>query len=281
MIIASIPSPSSGVIELGPLPLRAYGFLIALGVLAAVAIAQRRWDAKGGGPEDFTTIAMWAVPAGLVGGRLYHVVTDNQKFRGNWIEALYIWNGGLGIWGAVAGGVLGGLWVARREGLEILPMLDAVAPALAVAQAIGRFGNYFNQELFGRPTDLPWGLEIDVNHRPSDYLDFETFHPTFLYESLWNLALAGFLIFVGQRLLRDFSPGRLFGLYMIGYTLGRLWIELVRVDPANKILGQRINVWTSLIIMFAGAVIVWSGRPSRESDGSIDKEVASSDNSQQ
>ncbi|MFV1989187.1 MAG: prolipoprotein diacylglyceryl transferase [Acidimicrobiales bacterium] len=261
MLISAIPSPSTGVIEVGPLNFRAYGFLIAIAVLVAVWITQRRWVARGGKADDITLLAMWTVPAGLVGARLYHVITDNQKFRGNWDDAFYIWKGGLGIWGAVAGGVLAGWWVARREGWSFGLLLDSVAPALAVAQAIGRFGNYFNQELYGRPSTLPWALRIDVENRSAQYVDFETFHPTFLYEALWNLALAAFLVFVGERLLKNYRAGRLFGLYMVGYTIGRLFIELMRSDRANEIFGQRVNVWTSLFIMAAGAFYIWTGRP--------------------
>ncbi len=266
MLISAIPSPATGILQIGPLPFRAYGFLIAFGVITAVWITQRRWSARGGDPDDITKLAMWVVPAGLVGGRLYHVITDNQKFRGNWGEAFLVYKGGLGIWGAVAAGVLAGWYVARREGWNFGLLLDSVAPALAVAQAIGRFGNYFNQELFGRPSNLPWALEISVENRPRAYVEFETFHPTFLYEALWNLALAAFLVFVGDRLMKNFRAGRVFGLYMIGYTIGRLFIELVRIDKANVIFGQRVNVWTSLFVMAAGALFVWSGRPRKNDE---------------
>jgi prolipoprotein diacylglyceryl transferase len=195
----SIPSPRNGAIALGPLELRAYGLMIALDVLAAVALARRRWSARGGNPDDITAIAMWAVPAGLVGARLYHVATDWHRFEGRWWHTLAIWEGGLGIPGGLVGGVVAGVWVARRRGLPVAPLLDVAAPAILVAQAIGRFGNWFNQELFGRPTGLPWGLEIDPAHRPPDFADVATFHPTFLYEATWNLALAAVLIAVERR----------------------------------------------------------------------------------
>jgi phosphatidylglycerol---prolipoprotein diacylglyceryl transferase len=261
VLISAIPSPSTGILQVGPLPFRAYGFLIAFGVIIGVWITQKRWKDRGGDPDDITQLAMWVVPGGLIGARIYHVITSNQKFRGNWGEVFLIWKGGLGIWGAVAGGVLAGWYVAHREGWNLGLLLDAAAPGLAVAQAIGRFGNYFNQELFGRPSDLPWALEIAPSNRPAEYAEFATFHPTFLYEALWNLALAAFLVLVGDRLVKNFKPGRVFGLYMIGYTFARLFIELVRIDEANVIFGQRVNVWTSLVVMAGGAMFVWTGRP--------------------
>ena len=257
-MISSIPSPSSGSFHLGPLQLRAYGLMIALGVFAAIEIARHRWKERGGDPDAITTIALWAVPAGLVGARIYHVITDNELYRGRWLDAFKIWNGGLGIWGGVAAGVLVGAIVARRKGYDIPTLLDCVAPALPVAQAIGRLGNYFNQELFGGPSNLPWGLEIDPAHRPVGYEHTATFHPTFLYEALWNLALAALIIWVIPRVLPRLKTGRLFVVYIAGYTLGRLFVELMRVDPANRILGQRVNVWVSLIVLVcAVGYLIW------------------------
>jgi prolipoprotein diacylglyceryl transferase len=194
---------------------------------------------------------VWAVPAGLVGARAYHVITDPQLFRGHWHTVLYVWEGGLGIWGGIAVGVVVGLWVGRRRGLPSLPLLDCVAPALALAQAIGRWGNYWNQELFGGPTSLPWGLEIDASKRPAGYEQQATFHPTFLYESLWNLALCAFLLWLDRRV--RLRPGRLFVVYVAGYTFIRFFVERLRIDPANTILGLRVNEWTAAIV-FAGAV---------------------------
>ena len=258
MVIASIPSPSSGGFHIGPLQLRAYGLMIALGVFAAIEIARQRWKERGGDPDAITTIALWAVPAGLVGARIYHVITDNELYRGHWLDAFKVWNGGLGIWGGVAAGVLVGAIVARRKGYDIPILLDCVAPALPVAQAIGRLGNYFNQELFGGPTSLPWGLEIDPAHRPVGYEHTATFHPTFLYEALWNLALAALIIWVIPRLLPRLRTGRLFVVYIAGYTLGRLFVELMRVDPANRILGQRVNVWVSLLVLLVAiGYLIW------------------------
>lgn len=273
MLYGSIPSPSSGSISLGPLELRAYGLMIALGVVAAVWLAQKRWADKGQNPEDISAIAIWAVPAGLVGARLYHVATDWKRYSGNWGDVFAIWNGGLGIPGGMALGVIVGLWVARRRGLSVPLILDAATPALPLAQAIGRLGNWFNQELFGGPTNLPWGLEIDAAHRPQRYMQFETFHPTFLYEALWNLALCTFLIWV-ERTGR-LKVGRLFPLYVLGYFVARLGLEMLRSDPASLILGVRINIWTAAIGIAVGAWFVVRGL-TKSKDSEADS-VASND----
>lgn len=263
-LLASIPSPSSGSVSLGPVDLRGYGLMIALGVVAAVWLAQRRWAGKGGDPEEIVTIAMFAVPAGLVGARLYHVLTDWQNYQGRWGDTIKIWEGGLGIPGGMALGVAVGLWVAHRRGIRIPVLLDAAVPALPLAQAIGRWGNWFNQELFGRPTDLPWGLEIDPARRPAEYADHATFHPTFLYESLWNLALCGFLIWLNRT--GRLRPGYLLGAYVAGYFLARLGLEMLRVDPASLVLGIRVNIWVSLVGLAAGLVFVAIGRRRRGED---------------
>ncbi|SDG80372.1 prolipoprotein diacylglyceryl transferase [Sinosporangium album] len=255
MLLASIPSPSVSEWSLGPLTLRAYALCIVLGVVVAVWISMRRWRARGGDPGTVVDIAVWAVAFGLIGGRLYHVITDwhlyfGSEARNEPIDALKIWNGGLGIWGAIAlGGV--GVWIAcRRRGIALSAMADTVAPGLAIGQAIGRWGNYFNQELFGGPTDLPWGIEIRPG-QAGTIPGFDVYHPTFLYESLWNLALAGVLLWVGGRF--SLRHGRLFSLYVAGYTLGRFWIEGMRSDPTSEILGLRLNQWTS-IVLFVGAL---------------------------
>jgi prolipoprotein diacylglyceryl transferase len=255
-----IPSPPDNAIGIDPLQLRAYGVAIALGVLAAVQIASRRYERKGGKAEDLTAVAIWAVPAGLVGARAYHVLTDFHRFEGRWLHAFAVWEGGLGIPGGLLLGTIAGVIVARRRGLDVPLVADAAAPAIPVAQAIGRLGNWFNQELFGRPTDLPWGLQIDAEHRPAGYEQIETYHPTFLYEAVWNLALAWLLIRIDRtgRLAR----GQLFVLYVGGYALGRLWVEALRIDPASEILGLRVNVWTSLLTL-AGAAIVFVVRARR------------------
>ena len=263
-VLASIPSPSQGVWELGPFPLRAYALCIIAGIVAAAWLTEKRWIARGGAPGDVLDIATWAVPFGIVGGRIYHVITSPQSYFGEGgdpVRALAIWEGGLGIWGAIAlGGV--GAWIAcRRRGIPLPAFAYAVAPGLLVAQAIGRLGNWFNQELFGRPTDLPWALEIDAAHRPSEYLDVATFHPTFLYELLWNLAAAAVVIWADRRF--GLSHGRAFALYVALYCAGRLWIELLRIDDANEFFGVRLNVFTSIIVgLLAVAYLVWQrGRP--------------------
>lgn len=250
-LLGSIPSPGSSSIDLGPLELRAYGLAIGLGVLAAVWIARRRWAGRGGDPDDVSRVGTWSVVAGLVGARAYHVITDYHRFQGEWLDVVKVWEGGLGIPGGLLAGVVTGVLLARRWGLPAPQLLDVVAPAIPVAQAIGRLGNWFNQEVFGRPTDLPWGLQIDPSHRPDGYERFATFHPTFLYEGLWNLALAGALVLYERR--RDGRrPGRLFALYVLGYGVGRLWIEALRIDEATRIAGVRVNIWVSLVAI-AGA----------------------------
>ncbi len=269
MIQAFIPSPSQGVWNLGPLPLRAYALLIIAGIILAVWWGNRRYVARGGAPGTITDIAIWAVPFGIVGGRLYHVITDNQLYFGpggsGIAGALRIWDGGLGIWGAVALGALGAWIGARRAGLLLPPIADAIAPGIAIAQALGRWGNWFNQELFGAPTDVPWALEISSAYRPAGYEAFATFHPTFLYESLWLVGVAVVVVWADRRF--ELGHGRAFALYVLLYCTGRLWIELLRVDSANTIAGLRLNVWTSLLVgLGALGYIVVSARlrPGRE-----------------
>ncbi|WP_328971474.1 prolipoprotein diacylglyceryl transferase [Streptomyces sp. NBC_00239] len=254
MDLAFLPSPSTGVVNLGPIPLRAYAFCIILGIFVALWLSSRRWAARGGYKETVGDIAMWAVPFGLVGGRLYHVITSPEAYfgaGGDPIRALYIWEGGLGIWGAIAlGGV--GAWIGcRRQGVSFLAFADTVAPGVALAQAIGRWGNWFNQELYGRPTTLPWGLEIDPDKRPSETIDLATYHPTFLYESLWNVGVAVLLIWASRRWA--LGHGRTFALYAAAYSVGRFWIEYLRIDEAHSFLGFRLNNWTSVVV-FVGAV---------------------------
>jgi prolipoprotein diacylglyceryl transferase len=265
-LIASIPSPSSGSLELGPLTLRAYGIMIALGVLAAVWLGQKRWSAVGGGPDDVAHIAMWAVPAGLIGARVYHVLTD-WRFNEGWTEPFKLWEGGLGIPGGVIAGVLTATWLMRRNSWQRGSMLDAIIPALPLAQAIGRWGNWFNQELFGGPSGLPWAVEIDARYAAAaGHSDIETFHPTFLYESLWNFGLVFFLIWVDRT--QKIKRGGLFAVYVVGYLVARLWLETVRVDHASEIAGVRINIWMSVIgIGLAGGWLLLRGRRGAESDG--------------
>ena len=252
-MLASIPSPSSN--RLGPFHM--YGLMIALGVIAAVELGRRRWRERGGDPDDVYAIAFLAVPAGLIGARLYHVLTDWRSFEGRWLDAFKIWQGGLGIPGGMALGIAVGVWVAHRRGWRLSVGLDALVPGLPLAQAIGRLGNWWNQELFGRPSTLPWAVEIDVVHRPLQYIGYSTFQPTFLYEMLWNLALCGFLIWIDRK--RVLRPGSLLPLYVGIYFVGRLWIEALRVDPASTIGPFRVNIWLS-IIGIAGAVIVLAVR---------------------
>ena len=270
LTVLSIPSPGDGVWNLGPVPIRGYALCIILGIVAAIWIGERRWVARGGRSGEVSDLAVWAVPFGLIGGRLYHVATDYQLYFGeesNPVSALYLWRGGLGVWGAIAMGALGVVIGARRKGIKLLPVLDAMAPGVLIAQAIGRWGNWFNQELYGRPTDLPWALEIDVDHRPAGYLDVETFHPTFLYEFLWCVA-AFFVVVWADRRFR-LGHGRVLALYVMAYTLGRGWIEMLRVDDVQlqDVLGLRLNVWTSIVLFaLAATYFVVAGRrhPGRE-----------------
>jgi prolipoprotein diacylglyceryl transferase len=262
--LASIPSPGQGVWELGPVPIRAYALCIIAGIVLACWITEKRWVARGGRPGEVLDIAVWAVPFGIIGGRIYHVVTTPQPYFGEGgdpLKAFAIWEGGLGIWGAIAlGGV--GAWIAcRHRGIPLPAFADAIAPGLLVAQAVGRLGNYFNQELFGGPSDLPWALEIDPQHRPDAYLDVVTFHPTFLYELLWNLAAAAVVVWADRRF--RLGHGRAFALYVALYCTGRLWIELLRTDPANEFFGVRLNVFTCLVVGLAAVayLVALRGRP--------------------
>jgi prolipoprotein diacylglyceryl transferase len=264
----SIPSPAEGVWHLGPLPVRAYALSIIAGIVVAVWLGERRWPARGGRPGDVTEIAVWMVPFGIIGGRLYHVLTSPDAYFGSGghpLHALYIWKGGLGIWGAITLGALGALIGCRRRGIPLPAFADALAPGIVLAQAIGRFGNYFNQELFGRPTDLPWALAIDAAHRPAGYADQATYHPTFLYELIWDVGVAALVIWADRRF--RLGHGRAFAVYVAAYTVGRGWIEALRIDPAHDVLGLRLNDWTSLLLFFgAVAYIVISARqrPGRE-----------------
>jgi prolipoprotein diacylglyceryl transferase len=251
-MVASIPSPSQNGLEIGPFQLRAYGLLYVVAVIAAVAITTRRWEARGGSRELVQEVALWGFPAGLIGGRLYHVATSWDQVPDAWWGPLAIWKGGLGIWGGIALGTVVGIWRLRRRGADVPAFLDAAAPGLLVAQAIGRIGNYFNQELFGKPTTLPWALEIDPAHRPDGYASFATFHPTFLYELGWNLGLAAFLVWLGHH--RSIRPPGLFALYVAGYSLLRIFAELLRIDPAHHILGLRLNLYLAGALTLAGTV---------------------------
>jgi prolipoprotein diacylglyceryl transferase len=265
--LAYLPSPDRGVWMLGPVPIRAYALCIIAGILVAVLWGERRFVARGGEPGTVTDVAVFAVPFGLVGGRLYHVLTDWQTYfgpGGNPVDALRIWNGGLGIWGAVALGAVGAWIGCRRRGVPLPFFADAVAPGIVTAQAIGRVGNWFNQELYGGPTTLPWGLEIyrrvdPATGRPDalngiavEATPVAIVHPTFLYELLWNLAVAVLVVWADRRF--RLGHGRAFAVYVAGYSLGRFFIELMRTDPATRVFGDvRINVVVAAVV-FVGAV---------------------------
>ena len=287
MTLATIPSPPQGVWYLGPIPIRAYAMCIIAGIIVAIWLTRKRYAARGGNPEIVLDAAIVAVPAGIIGGRIYHVITDNQKYFCDTfdpVDALKITNGGLGIWGAV---ILGGLAVAvffRYKKLPLAPFADAVAPAVILAQGIGRLGNWFNQELYGAETTVPWALEIyyrvDENGKFAPVTGtstgevMATVHPTFLYELLWNLLIFALLMWADKRF--KLGHGRVFALYVAGYTLGRFWIEQMRVDEATLIGGIRINTIVSAVV-FAGAIIVFFLlKKGRETPEEVDPTFAAS-----
>ncbi len=269
-LLASIPSPSFNSIDIGPLSFRLYGLMIALGVVAAIEISRRRWEAIGGNGDDIADLAKWGVPAGLIGARLYHVITDWKAYQGRWFDTVKIWEGGLGIPGGLILGVGVGVWYARRRQWDVPRLVDCVVPAIPVAQAIGRLGNWFNQEVFGKPTDLPWALEIDEQYRPARFADEPTFHPTFLYEALFNLALAYALIRIDRR--KVLKPGQLLPLWIAGYGFGRFLVESIRIDFASQILGIRVNHWVSGAAVVIGLVwfMVMGRRDVDPADSSVD-----------
>jgi prolipoprotein diacylglyceryl transferase len=249
-VTAVIPSPSADGFHVGPLFVHAYGLMYVLAIAAAVWLTKRPWRRRGGDPDLVVDIALWAVPAGLIGGRLYFLATSWNEVPDHWWGPLAVWKGGLGIWGGIAAGAIVGIWRLRRGGHDVTTFMDCVAPGLLVAQAIGRVGNWFNQELFGGPTSLPWGLRIDPAHRPDGYERFTTFHPTFLYELVWNLGLAAVLyVLVAQRRLR--RPGA-FALYVAGYAGSRIFEEQLRVDPSHHLLGMRLNFFVATTVCLAG-----------------------------
>ncbi|NLJ55136.1 MAG: prolipoprotein diacylglyceryl transferase [Intrasporangiaceae bacterium] len=270
-MLASLPSPTVGAFHLGPLTIHAYALCILAGIFVAVWLTQKRLEVRGGREGAALDVATYAVPAGIIGGRIYHVISSPQAYfgeGGNPVDALKIWEGGLGIWGAIALGALGAWWGCRRAGVRFADFADSAAPGIALAQAIGRWGNWFNNELYGEPTDLPWGLTIHewnfaqgraVEDAAGNPVVLGTFHPTFLYEFIWLVVLAAVLLLLDRRL--DLRPGQVFGLYVAGYPIGRIIIELMRTDEATMILGQRINVWTSIVVFLIGvAIVVLAGR---------------------
>jgi prolipoprotein diacylglyceryl transferase len=252
-VLASIPSPSSGTLHIGPLSIHAYGLMIALGVVAAVWLLGKRLVVYGAGtPDDASAVAVWGVTAGVIGARLYHVATDWSAFSGHPERIIQIWKGGLGVPGGLLAGIVVGLWAGTKRGIPASVLANCAAPALPLAQAIGRLGNWFNQELFGRPTTLPWALKVsDANTTAAGYSPGTTFHPTFLYEIVWNLLLCVVLLRI-DRQWRP-RPPRLMAMYLLGYFVGRFWIEGLRIDPAHHLGGLRWNQWVALVVAVASA----------------------------
>jgi prolipoprotein diacylglyceryl transferase len=250
-VLFFIPSPHTGVVHIGPLQLHMYGLTLLVAILACVWLTGRRWKAMGGEWDLVTRVAVWGVAFGVVGARAYHDLTSwNEVPTPKWQGVFEVWKGGLGIWGGILLGAIAGAVVVRRSGYDVAKFLDAAAPGLLLAQGIGRIGNWWNQELFGKPTKLPWGLEISPVHRPLQYLDRATFHPTFLYELIWDFVGVGMLLYVSKRF--TIRPPALFALYVSWYCFGRFFEELLRVDPSHHIAGLRLNAWVS-IILFCGS----------------------------
>ncbi|CAB4685087.1 MAG: prolipoprotein diacylglyceryl transferase [Actinobacteria bacterium] len=277
-MVELIPSPSSSQFSLGPVTIHYYALCIITGIAVAIWLGRKRYSTFGGNPDDVSEAAIWAVPFGIIGGRIYHVITSPQKYfgeNGNPADAFRIWEGGLGIWGAILLGAIGAYIYFRthKTTLRFTQFLDALAPGVIFAQAIGRVGNYFNQEVFGKPTSLPWGLEIAPFNRPDGYEVFSKFHPTFLYELLWCL-FVGYLLIRLPGFVRKFisNSGDVFALYVFGYTAGRLWIEALRIDEANYILGFRLNIWVCLIVLAGSAVYLFK---SARRGNSTDTQTAS------
>jgi prolipoprotein diacylglyceryl transferase len=256
VLLAAIPSPDSGEIHVGPAAVHVYGLMYAIGVFAAVMLTARLWERHGGRRDLVHDVALWAFPAGLIGARLYFLATSWSEVPEHWWGPLAIWKGGLSIWGGIALGTAVGIWRLRRAGADVPAFMDVAAPGLLIAQAIGRIGNYFNQELFGRPTDLPWALQIDVAHRPAGYGGYSSFHPTFLYELLFDLTLAAVLLVLLRR--GRIRPPGVFALYVAGYSGFRIFEELLRIDPSHHVLGLRLNFFVAATLCLTG--IAWFGR---------------------
>jgi prolipoprotein diacylglyceryl transferase len=251
-MLGYLPSPAHGTIDIGPLRLHAYGLMLALGVLVAARIADARWRRAGNDSKVIAELAVPVVVAGVIGARIYHLFTGYKWSESGIVGAFQIWKGGLSIWGAVAGGLLAVVFLARRRHLDTLALLDAMGPAVVVAQAIGRWGNWFNQELFGKPSKLPWALEIDPAHRPFGYELTKTFQPTFLYESIWCLIIFATIVWLERH--RGLVKGQAFALYVALYTFGRIFFEWMRVDPASKIFGVRFNLLLSAVLCVGATV---------------------------
>jgi len=254
-----IPSPPDSGFHIGPAFIHVYGLMYVVGITLAILITRRRLQAKGGDPALVADVATWAVPAGIIGARIYFDITTPADIPPHWWGVFAVWSGGLGVWGGIAAGAAAGVWRVRRAGGDVRVFMDAVAPALLVAQGIGRIGNYFNQELFGKPTSLPWGLEISLAHRPAGYTAFSTFQPTFLYELIFDLALAAVLVWLGHH--RGIRPPGLFALYVTGYSAFRIFEESLRIDSSEHFLGLRLNTYIATILTITG--IVWFIRSQR------------------
>jgi phosphatidylglycerol---prolipoprotein diacylglyceryl transferase len=255
-VIASIPSPSDGTLELGPLTLHMYGLMLLLAIAACIGLTGVRYVRRGGDWDTVLRVAVWGVAAGIVGARAYHVATSWDEVPDEWWGPFAVWKGGLGVWGGIALGCIVGAIVAKRSGANVAVLADCAAPGLLLAQGIGRLGNWWNQELYGKPTDLPWGLEIDPQHRVPGYEQYDTFHPTFLYELIYDSVMVGVLLLV-DRFFR-IRPPALFALYVSLYTFGRFFEELLRIDPAHEFAGLRLNAWVSIVLFICStAFFVW------------------------
>ena len=267
---AYIPSPSSSGFSIGPFYFHAYGICYVFAVAAAIYIARRRWAARGGDPDLVYGVAWWGFPAGLIGGRIYFDITTPSQMPHQWYGPFAIWDGGLGIWGGIGLGVAVGVWYLHKHLTwgDVSRFVNAATPGLLVAQSIGRIGNYFNQELFGKPSTLPWALKISAAHRPPGYAQYATYQPTFLYEIIWNLLLAAALVWLDNR--RRIRPPALFPLYVAGYSAFRIFEETLRIDYSQYILGMRLNFWVALIGTVGG--LLWFARIqfSRRADGGVE-----------
>jgi prolipoprotein diacylglyceryl transferase len=250
-VIAAIPSPSTNHFHVGPVEFHLYGMIYVVAILVAGWILVRRWEAQGGSRDLVFDALIWAVPAGVIGGRIYFDITSSGEIPPHWWGPFAVWKGGLGSWGAFTAGVLVAIWRVRRAGASVAKALDAAAPAFLVAMAIGRMANYVNQELFGEPSTLPWAVEIDAAHRPAGYAQYSTFQPTYFYEAIWDLSLAAFLVWLGNN--RRIRPPGLFALFVTGYAGFRIFEELLRVDPSHHILGLRLNFFVACLVTIAGA----------------------------
>jgi prolipoprotein diacylglyceryl transferase len=268
-LLASIPSPHSGVFHIFGRPIHLYGLMLLLAIVACIWLTWVRWKRLGGDPDLVLRVAVWGVAAGIVGARAYHDITSWNEVPDHWWGPFAVWQGGLGVWGGILLGSLVGAWIVHRSGASVFLFMDAVAPGLLLAQGIGRWGNYFNQELYGKPTSLPWGLKIDFEHRVPQYLGNATFHPTFLYEFIYDTIGVGLLLFIGWR-FRIRPPG-LFALYVSYYCFGRFFEELLRVDPSHHFLGLRINAWVSIVlfVLSTGFFIYWQFIRDEPAEGDV------------